>query len=84
MLIAGALAAEQRTAVAHGASYGSGSQISQAPAGATENHHPISYFSRPVRGLNLFWDNVPTADAVGYYLSLLRSFDLWRTRLPIC
>lgn len=38
LLIAGTLAAEQRPAVAHSASYGSGHPpISQAPAGAIEN-----------------------------------------------
>ncbi len=85
MLIAGALAAEQRTVVAHSASYGSGRpQISQAPAGATENHYSITHFFRPIRGLNHFLDDVPTANAVGYYLSLLRSSNLWRTRSHIC
>jgi hypothetical protein len=83
--IAGALAAEQRAIVAHSASYGSGrQQISQAPAGATENHRATIHFFRPIRGLISFADTVPTANAVGYYLSLLRSFDLWRTRSPIC
>jgi len=39
ILIAGDLAAEQRTVVAHSASYGfDHPQIFQAPAGATENH----------------------------------------------
>ena len=55
MLIAGALAAEQRTVVAHSASYGSvRPQIFQAPAGATENHRSKTHFFRPIRGLNRF------------------------------
>ncbi|MDD5140748.1 MAG: hypothetical protein PHY43_10870 [Verrucomicrobiales bacterium] len=55
MLIAGALAAELRTAVAHSASYGNQChRISQAPAGAMEIHHSITRFVRPVRGLNHF------------------------------
>ena len=86
MLIAGDLAAEQRAIVAHSASYGSDRPpIAKAPAGATENHSiAAQIFSRPVRGLNCFLDNVPTADAVGYYRTLLRSFDLWPTPSPIC
>ena len=83
--IADALAAEQRTIVAHSASYGfNRQQTHQAPAGAKENHSSKTNFFRPVRGLNYFADIVPTADAVGYYLSLLRSFDLWRIPSPIC
>ncbi len=55
MLIAGALAAEQRTIVAHSASYGfNHPQISKAPAGATENHRSTTRFFRPIRGLNRF------------------------------
>jgi hypothetical protein len=55
MLIAGALAAEQRAIVAHSVSYGSGHpQISQAPAGAAENHGSITVFFRPIRGSNYF------------------------------
>jgi hypothetical protein len=55
-LIAGDLAAEQRAIVAHSASYGSDRpQISQAPAGATENHGSTAYFFRPIRGLNYFF-----------------------------
>jgi hypothetical protein len=74
MSIAGALAAEQRTIVAHSASYGfDRTHISKAPAGAEENHGSRSHFFRPCRGLNCFLDNVPTADAVGYYRALLRS-----------
>ena len=85
MLIAGDLAAEQRMAVAHSASYGlSRPKISQAPDGAAENHGSETYFFRPVRGLNHFADIVPTADAVGYYRSLLRSILLWPTHSPIC
>jgi len=46
--IAGALAAEQRT-------IGSGRpQISQAPAGAADNHASTTHFFRPIRGLNHF------------------------------
>jgi hypothetical protein len=60
MLIASALAAEQRTVVAHGGSYGSNrSQISQAPAGATENNRSIARFFRPIRGLNHFANTFP-------------------------
>jgi hypothetical protein len=85
MLIAGDLAAEQRTIIAHSASYGSDRpQISQAPAGAIENHGSTSHFFRPIRGLNCFSHFVPTVDTVGYYRSLLRSFDLWPTPSPIC
>jgi hypothetical protein len=85
MLIAGALAAEQRPAVAHSASYGKPCRrISQAPVGAAENPDSTTHLSRPVRGLNYLADTVPTANAVGYYLSLLRSFDLWRAHSPIC
>ena len=79
------LAAEQRAVVAHSASYGfDRPRISQAPAGATENHDLKPHFFRPVRGLNHFADIVPTANAVGYYLSLLRSLNLWPTHSPIC
>ena len=85
MLIAGDLAAEQRAIVAHSASYGfDRPQISQAPPGATESHGSTSHFFRPIRGLNCFLHSVPTVDTVGYYRSLLRSFLLWPTRLPIC
>jgi hypothetical protein len=72
--IAGDLAAEQRTTVAHSASYGFGRpQISPAPAGATETCRSKINFFRTIRGLNCFGDNFPTAGAVGYYLPLLRS-----------
>jgi hypothetical protein len=75
MLIAGDLAAEQRTKVAHSASYGSDRpHISQAPAGAAENHGLTSHFFRPIRGLNYFSHSIPTVDTVGYYRTLLRSF----------
>jgi hypothetical protein len=85
MLIAGDSAAEQRAIVAHSASYGfDRPQIYQAPAGATENHGSTSHFFRPIRGLNNFFHSVPTVDTVGYYRSLLRSFDLWLTPSPIC
>jgi hypothetical protein len=85
MLLAGALAAEQRTTVAHSTSYGSGRpRTSQAPAGAAKNYRSKPHLFRPIRGLNRFLEIVPTADAEGYFLSLLRSFDLWRTRSPIC
>jgi hypothetical protein len=48
-------AAEQRTAVAHSASYGNKCRrIFQAPAGATENKGLTTHFFRPVRGLNRF------------------------------
>jgi hypothetical protein len=56
MLIASDLAAEQRTIVAHSASYGFyRPQFDQAPAGATENHGSTPYFFRPIRGLNYFF-----------------------------
>jgi hypothetical protein len=61
MLIAGALAAEQRAIVAHSASYGFGCpHISKAPVGAKENHRSTTHFARPCRGLNYFADIVPT------------------------
>lgn len=45
MLIAGDLAAEQRAIVAHSASYGSDRpHISQAPAGAADNHGSTPHF----------------------------------------
>jgi hypothetical protein len=51
--IAAKSAAEQRTIVAHSASYGFGPPpVSQAPAGATESHGSKFHFSRPIRGLN--------------------------------
>jgi ABC-type microcin C transport system permease subunit YejB len=85
MLIAGKIAAEQRAAVAHSASYGfDRPQISQAPAGATENHGSKINFFRPIQGLNSLLDNVPTAIAVGYYHTLLRSLVSWPTHSPIC
>jgi len=60
MLIAGALAAEQRTVVAHSASYGKPCrQISQAPAGAIEKppfNHP---FLPPHPGLESFDHSFP-------------------------
>ena len=137
MLTAGALAAEQRTIVAHSASYGfsrpqthqapagakenysiaaqivcravrrskilshyshsasyeSGHpQISQAPAGATENHHSQTHFLRPIRGLNRLLTFSPRfhrgllSRATPWLMqtNLLRSFNLWRTRSPIC
>ena len=85
MLIAGDLAAEQRTVVAHSASYGSDRpHIYQAPAGAAENRGSTFHFFRPIRGLNRFLHSVPTVDTVGYYRALLRSFDLWPTPSPIC
>jgi len=47
MLIAGVLAAEQRTIVAHSASYGKPcSQIFQAPAGAKENYSTTAQIVR--------------------------------------
>ena len=54
-LIAGTLAAEQRTAVAHSASYGSGHpHISQVPAGAKENHFiTTQIICRAIRRLNI-------------------------------
>jgi len=83
--IANAEAAERRTIVAHSASYGfDDQQFFQAPAGATENHGLMSRFSRPVRGLNYFAERSPTIDTVGYFLSLLRSYYLWRTPSLIC
>ncbi len=91
------LAAEQRAIVAHSASYGSGHpQISQAPAGAAENHFELCPNLSPHPELGKFLDIVPTVITVGYYRSLLRSFiskriniknsklDLWRTPSPIC
>ena len=75
MLIAGNLAAEQRAIVAHSASYGKPChQISQAPAGAKENHSITQIVCRPIRGLNRFANIHPTVVTVGYFLSLLRSF----------
>ena len=73
MLIAAALAAEQRPAVAHSASYGKPCQrISQAPAGAAENLDSTIHLFRPSRGLKTFADTIPTAIAVGYYRAPLR------------
>jgi len=61
------LAAEQRPAVAHNASYGKpGHPFPQAPAGAIEKHPLIIHFFRPIRGLKTFADTIPTAGAVGY------------------
>ncbi|HEY5297114.1 MAG TPA: hypothetical protein VIK59_04250 [Verrucomicrobiae bacterium] len=91
-LIAGALAAEQRTVVAHSASYGfSRPQIFQAPAGATENHHSTTHFFRPIRGLNYFADIIPTVSpwatiarhSVTETKTVLHMI-LWRTPSPIC
>lgn len=74
MLITGALAAEQRTVVARSASYGSNRpQISQAPAGATENHRAKTHLFRPVRSLNRFANIVPMVVTVVYHRELLRS-----------
>jgi hypothetical protein len=92
MLIASALAAEQRAIVAHSASYGSGRpQISKAPAGATENRRSTTHFFRPVRGLNYFADIVPTvspgATIARHSVAKTKSSTqliLWRTRSPIC
>jgi len=93
MLIAGALAAEQRTVVAHSASYGSGRpQIYPAPAGAIENHPTTTRFFRPVRGLNHWPESFPRfhrgllPDATPWLTqtNLLRSSNLWRTRSLIC
>ena len=68
MLVAGDLAAEQRAIVAHSASYGfDRPQISQAPAGAAENHGSTFHFFRPIRGLNRFLHSIPTIGIVGYY-----------------
>lgn len=75
MLIAVDLAAEQRAIVAHSASYGfDHPQISQAPAGATENQGSKTRFFRPCRSLNRFANINPTVVTVGYYRALLRSF----------
>jgi hypothetical protein len=93
MLIAGALAAEQRTIVAHSASYGSSRpQIFQAPAGATENHVSTTHFFRPVRGFNYFGNRshgchrglLSRATPWLTKTKLLRDFNLWRTHSPIC
>jgi len=64
MLIAGeasgALAAEQRTVVAHSASYGKPCRrVSKAPVGATENQHSTTHFFRLIRGLNRFANTFP-------------------------
>jgi hypothetical protein len=60
MRIAGALAAEQRTAVAHSASYGfNHPQTHQAPAGAKKDHRSITHFFRPIRGLNRLANTAP-------------------------
>jgi hypothetical protein len=73
MLIASALAAEQPTIVAHSASYGSSRpQISQAPAGATENHHSTTDLFRPGRGLNRF-----AIRSHGYHRGLLSRATPW-------
>jgi len=73
MLIAGDLAAEQRTVVAHSASYGSDrTRISQAPGGATENHDSTPYF--------FLSHTTPWLTQI----HPLRSFDLWPTPSPIC
>ena len=73
MLMAGDLAAEQRTIVAHSASYGFDRRhFSQAPTGATENHGSTSRFFRPIRGLNRFWDIIPMIGIMGYYRTPLR------------
>jgi hypothetical protein len=93
MLIAGALAAEQRTAVAHSASYGSGHpQYSQAPAGATEKQRSITDVFRPVRGLIVLQTSFPRfyrgllSSATPWLMqtNLLRNFDLWHTPSLIC
>ena len=85
MHIAFDLAAEQRAIVAHSASYGvDRPQISQAPAGATENHGSTSHFFRPIRGLNRLANINPTVGTVGYYHTPLRGFHLWPTRSLIC
>ena len=52
--------------------------------GAIENRGSKACFSRPIRGLSYFTNINPTVGTVGYYHTLLRSFNLWRTRLPIC
>jgi hypothetical protein len=54
-------AAEQRTIVAHSASYGfDRSPTHQAPAGAKDKHRLITCFVRSVQGLNYFDNLVPT------------------------
>jgi hypothetical protein len=92
MLIADALAAEQRTVVAHSASYGSVSpQISKAPAGAAENHNLTTYFFRPIRGLNRFANSFPRLSpwaTISHHsvaeTQITLQLILWRTRSPIC
>jgi len=60
LFIASDLAAEQRTVVAHSASYGSGRpQISQAPAGAAEKRDQKDHFFRPIRGFDYFPNTFP-------------------------
>ena len=61
MLIAGALAAEQRAIVAHSASYGFGRpRISKAPAGAAENKFDFTRNLSPHPGLeHIFVDAFP-------------------------
>jgi hypothetical protein len=61
MFIAGVLAAEQRTIVAHSASCGfNHPQTHQAPAGAKENYtHAKQIIYRPIRGLNRFANAFP-------------------------
>src|SRR5258706_12347817 len=55
MLIAGALATEQRTVVAHSASYGiCRPRISKAPAGAEENCPPAKIVFRAIRRLKVW------------------------------
>ena len=74
MLIAVEIAAEQRTIVAHSASYGFGrTQIFPAPAGAEENHLDSPKILSPHPGLkNIFDQRCPTVITVGYYRSPLR------------
>jgi hypothetical protein len=63
-------AAEQRTPVAHSASYGSRFTTKKAPVGAAEKH-AIKTFLPPRPGLNLF-GNKSHGFTVGYFLSRLR------------
>lgn len=66
-------AAEQRTAVAHSASYGFWHpQISIAPAGAAENRLASNPFLPPHPGLERIFHRIPTAFAVGYFRTPLR------------
>ena len=65
-------AAERREMVAHGASRGERVKTIKAPSGAVETAFPLGLLS-PLRGSGLL-PLKPTARAVGYLLTLLRSF----------